>query len=167
MLALSLMSAPLALLTPLALKIVVDSVLGDKPLPGFMQPLVPDFVTGSKGMILILAVALVMIVALLAQLRGICSLILHAYTGENLVMDFRARLFRHAQRLSLSYHDWRGTADSIYRIQYDALAVQWITTDSIIPLVASAVTLVGMIYVTALIDLQLALVALAVCPCSS
>jgi ATP-binding cassette subfamily B protein len=164
MLALSLMSAPLALLTPLALKIVVDSVLGDKPLPGFMQPLVPDFVTGSKGMILILAVALVMIVALLAQLRGICSLILHAYTGENLVMDFRARLFRHAQRLSLSYHDWRGTADSIYRIQYDALAVQWITTDSIIPLVASAVTLVGMIYVTALIDLQLALVALAVCP---
>jgi ATP-binding cassette subfamily B protein len=164
MLALSLLSTPVALLTPLPLKIVVDSVLGDKPLPGFMQPVVPGFITGSKGTILILGVALVIIVALLGQLRQICSLILYAYTGENLVMDFRARLFHHAQRLSLSYHDWRGTADSIYRIQYDALALQWITTDSIIPLVTSIVTLVSMICVTALIDLELALVALAVSP---
>jgi ATP-binding cassette subfamily B protein len=164
MLALSLISTPVALLTPLPLKIVVDSVLGDKPLPGFMQPVVPGFITGSKGMILILAVALVVIVALLAQLREICSLILSTYTGEKLVMDFRARLFRHAQRLSFSYHDWRGTGDSIYRIQYDAPAVQWITTEGFVPLVTSMVTLVSMIFITALIDLQLALVALAVSP---
>ncbi len=164
MLALSLMSTPVALLTPLPLKIVVDSVLGDKPLPGFMQPVVPEFVTGSKGMILILGVALVMIVALLAQLQRIGSLIAQTYTGEKLVMDFRARLFRHAQRLSFSYHDWRGTADSIYRIQYDALALQWITTEGLIPLVTSMITLVSMFYITALIDLQLALIALTVSP---
>jgi ATP-binding cassette, subfamily B, bacterial len=164
MLALSLMSTPVALLTPLPLKIAVDSVLGDKPLPGFMQPLVPEFIVGSKEMVLILAIALVVIFALIGQLREICSLILTTYTGEKLVMDFRARLFRHAQRLSFSYHDWRGTADSTYRIQYDALAVQWITTQGLIPLVTSAVTLVSMIFITALIDLQLALVALAVSP---
>ena len=164
MLALSLISTPVALLTPLPLKIVVDSVLGDKPLPGFMQFLVPGFITDSKGMILILTVVLVMIVALLSQLRGISSLILETYTGEKLVMDFRSRLFRHAQRLSLSYHDWRGSADSIYRIQYDALAVQWITTEGIIPVVTSIVTLLSMIYITAFIDFQLALVALAVSP---
>jgi ATP-binding cassette subfamily B protein len=164
MLALSLMSTPVALLTPLPLKIVVDSVLGDKSLPGFMQPLVPEFIVGSKEMVLILSVALVLIVALIGQLREIFSLILTTYTGEKLVMDFRARLFRHAQRLSFSYHDWRGTADSTYRIQYDALAVQWITTQGLIPLVTSAVTLVSMIFITALIDLQLALVAMAVSP---
>jgi ATP-binding cassette, subfamily B, bacterial len=164
MLVLSLMSTPVALLTPLPLKIAVDSVLGDKPLPGFMQPLVPEFIVGSKEMVLILAIALVVIVALIGQLREICSLMLSTYTGEKLVMDFRARLFRHAQRLSFSYHDWRGTADSTYRIQYDALAVQWITTQGVIPLVTSAVTLVSMIFITALIDLQLALVALAVSP---
>jgi ATP-binding cassette, subfamily B, bacterial len=158
------MSTPVTLLTPLPLKIAVDSVLGNEPLPGFMQPLVPGFITGSKGMMLLLVVALVVIVALLAQVREICSLILQTYTGEKLVMDFRAQLFRHAQRLSLSYHDSRGTSDSIYRIQYDALAVQWITTSGLIPFVTSIVTLVSMIFVTALIDLQLALVALAVSP---
>jgi ATP-binding cassette, subfamily B, bacterial len=142
----------------------VDSVLGDKSLPGFMQPLVPEFIVSSKEMVLILSVALVLIVALIGQLREIFSLILTTYTGEKLVMDFRARLFRHAQRLSFSYHDWRGTADSTYRIQYDALAVQWITTQGLIPLVTSAVTLISMIFITTLIDLQLALVALAVSP---
>jgi len=164
MVTLSLIATSVALLTPLPLKIVVDSVLGDKPLPGFMQAVVPGFVTNSKGMILFLGVALVMIVALLAQLQRLGSLILQTYTGEKLVMDFRARLFRHAQRLSFSYHDWRGTADSIYRIQYDALALQWITTEGLIPLVTSIVTLVSMIYITALIDLQLALIALTVSP---
>jgi ATP-binding cassette, subfamily B, bacterial len=164
MLALSLLSTPVALLTPLPLKIVVDSVLGDKPLPGFLQPVVPGFITDSKGMILILAVALVVIVGLFAQLRAVGSLILLTYTGEKLVLNFRARLFRHAQRLSFSYHDWRGTADSIYRIQYDAPAVQWITTEGLVPLITSIVTLVSMIYITARIDLQLALVALAVSP---
>src|SRR5215210_2837743 len=158
------MSTPVTLLTPLPLKIAVDSVLGNEPLPGFMQSLVPGFMTDSKGMILVLTVVLVMIVALITQLRGISSLILQTYTGEKLVMDFRARLFRHAQRLSFSYHDWRGTSDSIYRIQYDALALQWITTEGIIPLVTAIVTLVSMIYITALINLRLALVALVVAP---
>jgi ATP-binding cassette subfamily B protein len=163
-LALSMMSAPLALLTPVPLKIAVDSVLGDEPLPGFMQPVLPGYVTDSRGMIFVLAVALVVIVALLTQLRGICGAILRTYAGEKLVIDFRTRLFRHAQRLSLAYHDSRGTSDSIYRIQYDALAIQWIAVDGVIPFVTSIVTLVGMIYVTALIDFQLALVALAISP---
>jgi ATP-binding cassette subfamily B protein len=162
--ALSLMSTPLALLNPLPLKIVVDSVLGDKPLPGFMQPVVPDFITGSKDMILILAIALILIVAILDQLRGISSTLLETYAGEKLLVDFRTRLFRHAQRLSLSYHDSTGTSDSIYRIQHDAPALTWITTKGIIPFITSVLTLVSMIYVTARIDFQLALVALAISP---
>jgi ATP-binding cassette, subfamily B, bacterial len=164
LLALSLMSTPVALLTPVPLKIAVDNVLGDEPLPSFMQPMLPGFVADSKGMAFALSVALIVIVALLAQLRGIGTSILRTYAGEKVVIDFRTRLFRHAQRLSLSYHDSRGTSDSIYRIQYDALAVQWIAVEGVIPFITSIVTLVGMIYVTALIDFQLALVALAISP---
>jgi ATP-binding cassette subfamily B protein len=129
-----------------------------------MQPVLPGLITDSKAMVFALAVALIVIVALLGQLRGICSLILSTYVGEKLVIDFRTRLFRHTQRLSLSYHDSRGTSDSIYRIQYDALAVQWIAVEGVIPFITSIVTLVSMIYITARIDFQLALVALAISP---
>ena len=164
MLILNLLSIPLELLTPLGLKIAVDSVVGDEPMPGFLQAVLPVTLTSSKGTTLVMAAGLFVAVALITQLRSLANGVLGTYTGEKLVLNFRARLLRHAQRLSLSYHDKRGTADSIYRIQYDAPAVRWIAVDSAVPLVTSILTLIAMIYVTARVDLQLALVALVVSP---
>ena len=113
---------------------------------------------------LALATGLLVVIALLNQLQGLASSALRTYTGENLVLAFRAQLFRHIQRLSLSYHDLRGTGDSVYRVQYDAPAIQWILIDGIIPFITAGFTLTGMVYVTARIDWQLALVSLAVAP---
>jgi ATP-binding cassette subfamily B protein len=73
-------------------------------------------------------------------------------------------LFRHAQRLSLLYHDSRGTSDSTFRIQYDTPSIQWIAVDGLIPFLTAIINLAGMVYITSLIDWQLALVALAVSP---
>ena len=161
---LDLLSTPLALLTPLPLKIAVDSVIGSQPLPGFFDALLPTAVTRSDMALLVFAASLVVIIAVLSPLLEIGSSLLRTYTGEKMVLEFRARLLRHAQSVSLSYHDSRGTFDSTYRIQYDAPAIQWVTIDGIIPLFITGLRLVGMIYVTALIDWQLALVALAVSP---
>jgi ATP-binding cassette subfamily B protein len=105
-----------------------------------------------------------MAVALLTGLLELLGSVLSVYTGEKLVLGLRARLFRHAQRLSLLYHDSRGATDSAYRIQYDAQSIQWIMTDSIPSLATAVVTLVGMVYVTFRIDWQLALVAMTVSP---
>src|SRR2546430_8028309 len=68
------------------------------------------------------------------------------------------------QRLSLSYHDVKGTAESLYNVQYDAAAVQAIVAERFIPLISSAFTLLGMLYVTMKIDWQLAVVALVISP---
>jgi ATP-binding cassette subfamily B protein len=73
-------------------------------------------------------------------------------------------LFSHAQRLSTSYHDTRGTADSIYRIQQDSAALQYLTIDGLIPFASASAVILGMIYVTTRIDWQLALLALSVAP---
>jgi ATP-binding cassette subfamily B protein len=113
---------------------------------------------------LVVAVALVVLVALFGQLRDFGNTLLATYTGEKLLRRFRARLFRHAQRLSLSYHDTRGTADSIYRIQYDAASIQNIAVDGIVPFIASSITLVCMMAVTARINWKLALVGLGISP---
>lgn len=164
LLLLGLLSAPLALLTPLPLKIAVDSAIGSRPLPRFLDVLVPDAVTRSDGTVLVLAVGLAMTVALLTGLLELGRSVLSVYTGEKLILGLRTRLFRHAQRLSLLYHDSRGATDSAYRIQYDAQSIQWIMTDSIPSLATAVVTLVGMVYVTFLIDWQLALVAMTVSP---
>jgi ATP-binding cassette, subfamily B, bacterial len=164
LLLLGLLSTPLALLTPLPLKIAVDSVIGSRPLPGFLDALLPAAAAGSSTAILILAAGLIVAVTLLSELVDLASSLLSAYTGEKLVLDLRARLFRHAQRLSLMYHDSRGTTDTAYRIQYDASSIRWIMTDVLPSLVTAVVMLGGMAYVTFRIDWRLALVALAVSP---
>jgi ATP-binding cassette subfamily B protein len=161
---LSLLACPLALLTPLPLKIAVDSALGDRPLPGWLDALLPPAVPRSDTAVLLLAAGLMVAVALLSQLRGLAAALLTTYAGERLVLNFRTRLFEHAQRLSLAYHDTRGTGDSCYRIQYDAGSLQSLVLDGVIPFVTAALTLAGMLYLTARLDWGLALVALAVAP---
>jgi ATP-binding cassette subfamily B protein len=160
----SLLSSPLALLTPLPLKIAVDSVIGSHPLPGFLDALLPVAVTRSSSVLLLIAAGLLVVSSLLSLLQELASSLLRTYTGEKLVLGFRAQLFHHIQRLSFTYSDSRGTTDSTYRIQYDAPAIQYIAIDGVIPFITAVVTVAGMIYVTARIDWQLALVALGVSP---
>lgn len=161
---LQLLATPLALLGPLPLKIAVDTVIGARPLPGWLAAALPAGLTGSPTMLLGLAAALLVLTAVLGSLLDMAVDLLQTYTGEKLAQDFRSRLFRHVQRLSLSYHDNTGTSDSTYRIQYDAPAIQRIVVDGLIPLFGSSVTLVAMIVVTASIDWRLAVVALSVSP---
>ena len=161
---LSLLSAPLALLNPLPLKIAVDSVIGTHPLPRFLERLLPEFATRTDAGRLALTAGLVVVIALSSQLRDFAASMLTAYTGEKLLRNFRAQLFGHVQRLSLSYQETRGTADSTYRIQYDAASVQQIAAEGMIPFVTSVFTVGALIYVTARMNWQLALVALSISP---
>ncbi len=161
---LSLLAPPLALLSPLPLKIAFDSILDSRPLPVFIEAITPSALTISATGRIILVAVLVMLVAFLTHLRESASQVLSTYTAEKLVRRFRADLFRHVQRLSLSYHDTHGTADSSYRIQYDAMSLQNIAVEGLVPSVTSALTFLSMIYVTLRINWRLGLVALAVSP---
>jgi ATP-binding cassette subfamily B protein len=155
---LSLLSLPLTLLYPLPLRLVVDNVLSHRPLPPFLANVFPlhsaEFV----------AIALVLGIAVVVNLQGLASWWLQTYVGEKLVWDFRAKLLNHVQRLPLSFHDRYGATDSVYRIQHDAPAVQYVVIQGLIPLCTSLFTLVGMIFVTVRIDTSLALVALGITP---
>ena len=113
---------------------------------------------------LLLAAGLIIVIALLIQAQSVANWMSESYVSEKLVLSFRSRLFRHVQRLSLLYHDRIGTADSLYRIQYDAPAIQWILVHGVAPFVASVGTLAGMVYIIARINGQLAFIALTVAP---
>jgi ATP-binding cassette subfamily B protein len=161
---LQLLSTPLSLLVPLPLKIAVDTVIGSKPLPSWLNALIPAHIVASPTALLTVAAGIMLATALLGSLQDLTTGLLQTYTGEKLSQDFRSRPFLHVQRLSLSYHDTRGTSDSTYRIQYDAPSIQRVLVDGLIPLCGAAVTLVAMIYVTVRIDWRLAIVALSVSP---
>jgi ATP-binding cassette subfamily B protein len=162
--AISLLATPLALLVPVPLKIAVDSVLGTQPVPALLDPLIPDAAQRSDSKLLLVTAVMFVAVAAITQLQDLANHALRTYTGERIVLSVRSKLFQRAERLSSSYHDRVGTADSAYRVQQDAQALQYLAVDTVVALVTSVCTLVAMIYVIARIDPGLALIALAVSP---
>ncbi|MGA2990962.1 MAG: ABC transporter ATP-binding protein [Candidatus Korobacteraceae bacterium] len=161
-LGLSIVSTPIALLIPLPLKIAVDSVLGHEPVPRWLWFLIPP--GASRASCLVLAAALLLAIALVGSLQSLASWLLQTYTGEKLVHNLRSRLLWHVQRLSLAFHDRRGTNDTTYRIQYDASAIQNVLIQGLVPIAGSVFAFAAMLYVTARINWRLALVALALSP---
>lgn len=160
----SLLGTPLALLGPVPLKMAVDNVLGSEPLSGLLGAVVPDWFEGSAMRLLALTAVLQVLFVLLIQVQSAVTSVWTTVAVEKLTLSFRARLLQHVQRLSFAFHDRRGTADSIYRIQYDAPAISNLAVMTIIPFLSSALTLVAMVYVIVRIDWQLALVALLITP---
>jgi len=161
---LSLLATPLALLAPVPLKIAVDSVLGDQPLPDFLGSVLPESVQNSSTALLAFTAILLVLVELLSQLQALATNGLKIYTSEQLTLSFRAWLFRHSQRLSMAYHDSRGSADANYRIQYDAAAIPSVAVGGVIPFVSAGLMFVLMMVIIARVDLTLGLIAITVTP---
>ena len=160
----SLLATPLALIGPLPLKIAADALVGEEAVPDFIDALVPSALKSSETRVLLLAAGLFVLIALLRQSQELARTLLYTFIGERLVFTMRSMLFGRVQRLSLSYHDTRGTADSLYRIQYDATSVQSLAIEGVIPFLTSSFTLVSMVYVLILLDWQIAAVALIAAP---
>ena len=160
----SLLSIPFVLLAPLPLKIAVDSVIGTKPVAGFLAWLLPPSVLKTPGNLLVVVVVLLLIISLGHQLQLMCTSLLRTFTGERLVVGFREKMFQQAMRLSVAYHDSKGAADSAFRIQWDAPHIRYLTLEAAIPFFTGFIMLLGMIYVTSRINSQLALIALMISP---
>src|SRR5829696_2252674 len=144
-------SALMALLSPWPLALLIDTVLGNKPLPalvGFLDGLDPYT-------LLVIAVLSGLLVTGLEHGLAVVDDYVHTKLDQNMVLDLRSDLFRHAQRMSLSYHDSKRTGALMYQINNQAAAVGAVTV-SLPP--------VGMFVVVYKIEPTLALLSLSVVP---
>jgi ATP-binding cassette subfamily B protein len=148
----------LELAKPWPLKIVVDNVLGGKPLPygwGAGRD-VDDVLLAACGL-------LVAVYALLGLL-GVTSNYATINVGQRLVNDFRSELYAHLARLSLAFHSRRQVGDLLYRLTADTFAIQTLTMNGFFPILTSVVLLVGMVVVMTRLDPWLTLISLAIVP---
>jgi len=162
LLVISLLAVPIALIFPLPIKLLVDSVLGSQPLPGYLTIFVGSQV--SKSLAISLAISILLGAAVLTYFQNLVNVWYSNKVGNRMTLDVRARLFRQMQRLSIAYHDTMGASDSAYRTLNDAPMLRSFGIDNIIPLTTSILTLAAMILVMVYLDWQLALIALLVSP---
>ena len=151
--------ALMALLAPWPLAILIDTVLGNKPLPSLLSPL------DGLGRYTLLAIAVFGGLAITALQHGLAVVDEYVNTklDQEMVLDLRSDMFRHVARLSHAFHDAKRTGQLMFEINNQAAAVGSITV-AIPPLLQSAVTLVGMFFIVLKIEPTLALLSLTVVP---
>jgi ABC-type multidrug transport system fused ATPase/permease subunit len=84
--------------------------------------------------------------------------------GAAIVQQLRCHACDQLHRLSLSYHDRTKVGDSLYRVAYDAHAAQTLLNGALVPIVTSALVLLGAVSLMLQINARLTLVTLAVTP---
>src|SRR5271166_3261218 len=152
------LSAVLEIGKPWPLKIVVDQVLGGKPLG------LPWARTLDAGALLTAAcVGLLALQATLALL-GVRLNRLTIGIGQRMVTDLRAQLLAHLQRMSLGFFGRRPSQDLVYRVAFDTYAVQSMAMNGLFPLVTAVVLLIGMAAVMVRMNALLSAIFLAVAP---
>ena len=154
----------LGALQPWPLKIVIDYVLDERPLPEPFGAWVLAVTSGDRVALLVLFVALGVVLQLLNQGASAMGAQVQVATGQRMVYDLRYRLFAHLESLGLHHHVTTKTGDTVYRVDVDAYAIENLAMSGIFPLATSVITLVVMFGVLASLDLTVALLSLAVVP---
>jgi len=161
---LTLIASPIALLKPYALKMLIDSGFGSQEMPVFITIFLSENFYFSFYNIILTAALFYIIIALIENLVVVIQWVLSTLTGEKIVLNMRSILFNHIQRLSLAYHDKKGTSDALYKIQWDTMSVRNLLISNLSPLLSSIITLIAMIIVMFSINRQFAAIAVCVIP---
>ena len=163
-LGLSLVEIGLVTAAPWALKLIVDSVLGDRPLPAPLVALLPF--TADLGAIALLALFAGggLLVELSAEAVRLAHTQIEVDMGQRVVHDLRIRLLEHLQALPLRHHLTHRTSDAVYRLDADTYCINDLVTGGALPIALAALHLGVMFAVVLTLDATLALLALAVAP---
>ncbi|MFQ5907170.1 MAG: ABC transporter ATP-binding protein, partial [bacterium] len=154
------------LLRPWPIKVVFDYILFDRAKPFRLGPvtLPLEMFTGAKVRILAFACLAIIGIAIVSGIFNYFQTWLVASSGQGVVFALRRRLFRHLQRLSLSFHDKSRSGDLLMRLTGDITMLREMLVASILNFLSSSLVLIGMVIIMFWMDRGLTLAALSVVP---
>lgn len=132
--------------------------------PWILRDIIDEVLT-TKNMSMLNTIASGIVVVFF--LRGIFfygQTYLMSYIGQKVIIDIREAVYRHLQRLSLSYYEKRQTGQLMSYITNDVAAVQGALVESMIELVTEGMTLIGSLIAMFYIHWQLSLLTLVTAP---
>jgi ABC-type multidrug transport system fused ATPase/permease subunit len=132
--------------------------------PLVIRSLLNTILSHHNAGLLNLVVVFLLIVFVLQAVFGALQSYLVTSFGERLSFDLRTLLFRHLQRLSLSFFDSRRTGELMSRVTNDVTLLQGSLTNNVLPIVSQVVTLVGSVLIAVLINWRITLVIVVVAP---
>ncbi len=150
------------LLEPWPLKFIFDRVLPVGPNAGVSGIAIVD--QTDRTLVLVLSALAIVVLAGLRALMSYWSTISFALAGNRILSRVRSDLFKHLQRLSLSYHTKARRGDLITRVVGDVGRLKEVAVTAALPLTVHVLTLVAMLGVMIWLHWGLTVVALSVFP---
>src|SRR5439155_839395 len=151
------------LLKPWPLKIILDHVILDKPVPRALRAL-QGLLPAGKVPLLLEAAAGIVVIALLGGLFSYFQIFITSSIGYRMVYALRRELFTHLQTLSLGFHTHARSGDLLTKISGDTNTLKDVFADSILKFTSYVLTVAGMLAILAAIDWKIGFIALATLP---
>ena len=160
-----LLKVGLDLLKPWPMVVLIDYVLQGKAMPAALRQLIQSLPGGSSATALIgWTVGATVVIFLLSWAIGLAIAYANISLGQRMIYDLAGDLFAKLQHLSLRFHASKAVGDNIRRVTSDCACVSVIVKDALLPVFASAASLIAMFAVLWQIDKTLTLLSLAVVP---
>jgi ABC-type multidrug transport system fused ATPase/permease subunit len=159
-----LIETAMSLASPWPLKVVIDSVLGSRPLPDWLHDLSFLAIGDSKLGLALLAGIGVVLIALIGALATYVDNYYTESVGQWVANDLRIRIYDHLQRLSLSYFDKQQTGVLLSTITSDVATIQNFASSNTLSLLVDVLTIIGVLGLMFWLNWDFALIAVAVTP---
>jgi subfamily B ATP-binding cassette protein MsbA len=160
-----LLQTAMTLAAPWPLKIVLDNVVANHHIPGWMANGLLPMLGGKTKLNIALVAGIITVV--IAVVNGIASYVANYFTesvGQWAANDLRIRTYHHLHRLSLSYYDTHQVGTILSTITDDVQCIQNFASGSTLDMVIDIFTIGGMLGVMFWLNWDFALIAVAVTP---
>jgi ABC-type multidrug transport system fused ATPase/permease subunit len=157
------MAATIAM--PWPLKVVLDNVVGEHKLPGWLSDALRPFMSGGSKKEIAAAAAIALVVV--ALIGAVASYIANYYTasvGQWVANDLRIRTYDHLQHLSLHYYSTHDLGTLLSTITADVQTIQSFASSSTLGIFVDLLTIGGMLVIMFWLNWDFTLIAVAITP---
>lgn len=151
----------MGLAAPWPLKIIIDNVIGNHLLPGWIK----SISTGENKMALAATAAILLVVfSIIGAVSGYINSYFTESVAQYVANDVRLQVYHHLQRLSLAYYDTHQVGKILSTITTDVLTIQEFVSTALLSILIDTMTIAGILALMFYLNWDFALVALSVTP---
>lgn len=154
----------MGLAAPWPLKIIIDNVIGSKPLPSWLSWM--NGIFSGNQTFSVAAVAAISLVAV-TVVGGLASYIDSYFTesvSQYMANDLRRKIYHHLQQLSLAYYDTHQVAKLLNTITADVGTIQDFVSSTLLSILVDVLTIAGMFALMFSLKWDFALIAVGLSP---
>jgi ABC-type multidrug transport system fused ATPase/permease subunit len=154
----------MSLSAPWPLKIIIDNVIGQRPLPAWLLWINQLSIGNDKIALALTAAASIVFIAAIGAVAGYIDNYFTESVAQNVANDLRRRLYHHLQKLSLSFYDRQQIGKVLSTLTTDVATIQDFTSSTLLSIIIDSLSILGMLILMFYLNWDFAMVAVGVAP---